>query len=151
MNERFNRIIQLFRDNSDSNFSIDQASVNEIESVENELGVKLPDSYCAFQLKLGDFDEGFLDIYSVRSPQDGNINIAGITRMEQNECEPKMPQHLIPFSDNGGGDSYCFDTSDPNKSECRVVFWDHTASEDQKPEIVACDFLEWIENEIMEL
>ncbi len=148
MNDRYKRIIQLFKDNADSNFSINQATDKEIKDAENELEIELPESYRAFQLEFGNFDWGILEVHSVKTPFLGVSNIVGITLSERTECHPNMPTHLIPFSDNGGGDSYCFDTSNYTDKECQVVFWDHTDSKNQKPEVVAKDFLEWIEKEI---
>ncbi len=148
MNDRYTKAIQLFKDNAYSNFSINPAIEKEIEIAETELEVKFPDSYKAFQLEFGDFDWGILEIYSVKKLANGIIGIVNITFSERTECHPNMPNHLIPFSGNGGGDSYCFDTSNFIDTECPIVFWDHTDSENQMTEVVAKDFIEWIENEI---
>jgi len=148
MSARYKSIAKLFRDNASNNFSVEPATIEEIEFAEKELKVQLPESYKMFQLEFGNYDWGYFDIYSVVTPQDEMINIIDITRSEQNEAHPKMPLHLIPFSDNGGGDSYCFDTSNYENKECSIVFWDHESDENQLPENVAKDFLEWLEKEI---
>ena len=88
--------------------------------------------------------DGF-DIYGVKPAPEPLQNIVGITMEERHECFPPMPAHLIPFSDNGGGDSYCFDTSRLVEGECPVVFWDHEDDEDQQPEPCGATFLDWFD------
>jgi hypothetical protein len=148
VNSRYEQTIKLFRDTASDGFSFNPATNQELSKAEKELNVNLPESYKAFQLELGDIDWAMLEIYSVKTPQEGMTNIIGITQSERTECFPNMPNYLVPFSDNGGGDSYCFDTSKITDGECPVVFWDHTSTPKQEPEVVAVDFLEWIGSEI---
>lgn len=148
MNSRYERIIKLIKDTAYDRFSFNPATDQELYKAEEELSINLPESYKAFQLDLGDIDGAKLEIYSVKTPQEGMINIIGITQSERTECFPNMPSYLVPFSGNGGGDSYCFDTSKIINGECPIVFWDHTSDPEQEPEVVAVDFLEWIDSEI---
>lgn len=148
MNIRFKQAINLFKETAYEGFSFNPATIEEINIAEKELNATLPESYKAFQLELGDIDWAMLEIYSVKTPPEGRINIIGITQSERTQCFPNMPDSLIPFSDDGGGDSYCFDTSKITDGECNIVFWDHASNSEQEPTIVAKDFVEWINKEI---
>jgi hypothetical protein len=145
---RYERTIRLLGDSASDAFSSCPATEDELLEAERELRVSLPESYKALQLELGEMCGAILEIYSVKAPQTGMLNIIGITKCERTECFPNLPSHLVPFSSNGGGDSYCFDTSKLVDGECPIVFWDHTSGAEQELEVVAADFLEWIELEI---
>jgi hypothetical protein len=132
------------------------ATPEEVDAAERDLGAAFPDSFRWFQLEFGDFKDGPFDIYSVlppdssRSPETSQRNIVGINQEERVESVPRLPPHLIAFSDSGGGDYLCFDTSRRVANECPVVWWDHEQDETQTPEPAAASFLDWIEAEISE-
>ena len=148
VNTRYEKAIKLLRDTASERFSFCPATDQEISDAEKELNVCFPESYKKFQLELGDIDWAMLEIHSVKPLQNGMYNIVGITKAERTECFPNMPNNLIPFSDNGGGDSYCFDILNLIDGECPIVFWDHTDDQTQKPKEIAVDFIEWIVSEI---
>lgn len=89
----------------------------------------------------------FAAIYSVKPAAAPGLNIVGSAQLE---WELGMPQHLIPFSDNGGGDSYCLSTSQlkgedcQDCQDCQVVFWSH---EDGTQEVVAQGFMTWLQDQ----
>ncbi len=122
----------------------DPATDAEIADAERELGCAFPESYKRFQKEFGE-GSGIIDIYGVKPLPPPMQNIVGITMSERHDCFPSMTFHLIPFSDNGGGDSYCFDTSFFESGECPVVLWDHEGIEDQQPERCGNTFLDWLE------
>ena len=128
--------------------AVDPATEEEIRAAEQELGRRLPDSYKWFQQEFGNFQNAVPDIYTVRALPKPMRNMVGIARSEQTECFPNMPLHLIAFSDNGGGDSYCFDISHYVGNECSIVLWNHENDEQQTPRIVAPTFLDWLEDEL---
>lgn len=52
-----------------------------------------------------------------------------------------FPNHLVAFSDNGGGDMICFDyREDPKTDNPPIVFWNHEANEGEDVSFVAKDF-----------
>jgi hypothetical protein len=122
----------------------------ELTAAEEALGCQLPDSYRWFQLEFGDAAHSPIDIYSVQTPEPSGVNIVGINREEGHDAYPRLPAHLIAFSDNGGGDLLCFDTSIRHDGECPVVWWDHEGDEAQHPEPAAYSFLDWLERELDE-
>lgn len=64
---------------------------------------------------------------------------------EHFEVENKMPAHLVPFSPDGGGNHYCFETN-PNNDLCPIVFWQHdyNYSDDDLPEVTNKNLADWI-------
>jgi hypothetical protein len=78
------------------------------------------------------------------------MNIVSINLDARHEGFPRLPAHLIAFSDNGGGDLYCFDTSVLESGECPVVWWDHAGNEAQQPQRVGPSFLDWLAAEVRE-
>jgi hypothetical protein len=123
------------------------ATAEEVSAAERALGCRFPDSYRWFQLEFGDFARGPLDIYSVRG--DG-LPIVSINLDARRDGYPRLPAHLIAFSDSGSGDLCCFDTSAMADGECPVVWWDHAGDEAQSPERAASSFLDWLAAEVRE-
>lgn len=148
--DRYSNVAHLFRQKALMSFTAAPATDEEITAVEQQLGHTLPDSYKRFQKEFGNFDGAFPDVYHACTPAEGMQNIVGINFSERSDYFPKMPAHLIAFSDNSGGDSYCFDTTQFKSGECPVVFWDHEDNEEQTPEVIATDFIAWLEEELNE-
>jgi hypothetical protein len=126
------------------------ATEQEIVDAERALGATMPNSFRWFQLEFGDVPNGPLDIYTARTPEPGLRNIVGINVDERTEARPRLPAQLIAFSDNGGGDLLCFDTTRHSGDECPVVWWDHEQDEQQEPQPAAPNFLDWLEGELAE-
>jgi hypothetical protein len=128
------------------------AKVEEIDRAERELGAPFPMSYRWFQLEFGDVEPGPLDIYTVCTPQGRySKHVIEANLQERTEAGPRLPAHLIAFSDNGAGDLLCFDTTRPEGAEYPVVWWNHEMGEDQEPEGAASSFLDWIEQTLKEM
>ena len=128
------------------------ANVEDIDRAERELGAQFPMSYRWFQLEFGDVEHSPLDIYTVQTPQRPySKHVIETNLQERTEAGPRLPAHLIAFSDNGGGDMLCFDTTRPEDGEYPVVWWNHEMDEDQEPEDAASSFLDWIEQELKEM
>ena len=126
------------------------ATPDELAAAEQALGSRFPDSYRWFQLEFGDIAQGPVDIYSVRTAEAAERNIVGINLEERHDAYPRLPARLIAFSDSGGGDLLCFDSSTRQDGECPVVWWDHEGDEEQRPEPAASSFLDWLEGELRE-
>lgn len=65
----------------------------------------------------------------------------------------KVPQfdHIVPFSPDGQGNFYCFNTRDLTEKgdSCSVIFWvsNYIYGEVDQPEIVNSSFVDWV-NEV---
>jgi hypothetical protein len=120
-----------------------------VAAAQDALACRFPDSYVWFQLEFGSSD-GPVEIYSVRPPEPPSINIVGVNVAERRDARPALPAHLVAFTDDGGGDFCCFDTSAMRDGECPVVWWYHDAGDDQEPELAGATFLDWLESELRE-
>ena len=121
--QRYRKVSSRFRElarSEDCEANPEPATAEEVSAAERALGCRFPDSYRWFQLELGDFAHGPLDIYSVRGagPPIVNINLDA-----RRAGYPRLPPHLIAFSDSGGGDFYCFDASDDAGDEGGISDW----------------------------
>jgi hypothetical protein len=126
------------------------ATHEELAAAEDALGCRLPASYRSFQLEFGNAAHSPVDIYSVRTPGPSEVNIVGINLDARQDLYPRLPAHLIAFTDSGGGDLLCFDSSALHDGENLVVWWNHEADEAQRPEPAASSFLDWLEQELYE-
>ena len=151
---RYDDVARLFRVQASAGatqFVPNPATSDEIAAAEREIGAPLPESFRRFQLEFGECDRGPLEIYSVRAVEPPAMNIVSRNLDARTELYPRLPQHLIAFSDNGGGDYYCFDTRARVADECPVVWWDHEDDEDQTPQPVVPSFLDWLQRELEEI
>ena len=126
------------------------AGAEDLTAAETALGCRFPASYGWFQREFGQVSNGPLDIYGVRSLEPPSLNIVDINLDERRNGQPALPAHLIAFSDSGGGDLICFDTSALVDDECPVVWWDHELDVDQELEPAGASFLDWLETELRE-
>jgi hypothetical protein len=147
--DRYVDVARRFRD-AGRGATFVPATREDVDAAQRALACRLPESYVWFQLEFGDVAKGPLDVYTVRPLEPPNQNIVAINLEERRDARPALPPHLIAFSDNGGGDFCCFDTSAMKDGETPVVWWDHEADEDQVPEPAAASFLDWIEAELRE-
>jgi hypothetical protein len=148
--DRYRAVASLFREAGRSEMTTDRATIEELTAAQADLGCRFPDSYTWFQLEFGQVERHALEIYSVRRLDPPARNIVGINLEERREGRPALPPHLIAFTDSGGGDFCCFDTTRFEDGECAIVWWDHEAGDDQQPEAAAPSFLDWIETELRE-
>ena len=149
--DRYKEVARLFREAvRDNRATFAPATLDDLTTAQNALSCRFPDSYTWFQLEFGDARHGPLDIYTVMPVEPPDRNIIGINLTERREAGPRLPPHLIAFSDSGAGDFYCFDPTAMHDGECPIVWWDHELDEDQSPEAAAPSFLDWIEAELRE-
>jgi hypothetical protein len=151
--ERYVEVAQLFRNVAQAggpSLVFTPATAENLTAAETTLGCRFPASYGWFQLEFGQVSSGPLDIYGVCPVEPPSLNIVGINLDERRNAQPALPAHLIAFSDSGGGDLLCFDTSALEGGECPIVWWDHELETDQEPEIAGASFLDWLETELRE-
>jgi hypothetical protein len=150
--ERYHQVAALFREatTADEEHGVQPATMDEVTAAQDALGCRFPDSYVWFQLEFGNARNGPLEVYTVRPAEEYVVNIVDVNLEERRDGRPALPPHLIAFSDNGGGDLYCFETSALENGECPVVWWDHEQGDDQTPEVAGPTFLDWVEAELRE-
>ncbi len=151
---RYEDVTRLFREQARTNgreLVPSPATPDEIAAAERELGAPLPESFRRFQLEFGECPHGPVEIYSVRPVEPPAVNIITRNLDARKELYPRLPQYLIAFSDDGGGDYDCFDTRQRVADECPVVWWDHELDEEQTPEPLAPSFLDWLQTRLEEI
>ena len=132
-------------------------SDNRIVEFEKQFNLTLPNDY----KHLIDLYNGIglmgNEVYGIGP----NINPAVSTETlegvyEYEHFKVGIPQflYLVPFSPDGGGNFYCFDTrtksSDGNS--CPVVFWvsNYQYTEEDAPEVTNESFLDWVQEVIID-
>lgn len=139
----FVRLAERLGDEAPENCLGDGASDIELEEIERELGVSLPQSYRRFLQEFGfTFWPDF--VYGVAHGKLPGMRVLWQTRVERHEVQPPLPPHLVPFSPDGWGNHYCLDTTQLREGECPVVFWNHEAAADQTPERTHRSFTAWL-------
>lgn len=125
-----------------------KASFEIIERFEKRFSVELPKDY----KELLSFTNGFSlmgsDVLGVFD-QPQKWDLFRVYQIEHDEVIIPMPKQFIPFSPDGQGNFYCFDTSKITNTgySCEVVFWtsNYEYSEMEMPEVThnsLCEFIE---------
>jgi len=80
------------------------------------------------------------------------IGIEQVYEYEHKVRSPTMPKYLVPFSPDGAGNHYCFDTMKANGDSCWIVFWEgrYSYSNNDLPEVTHKTFREWVMDIIVE-
>lgn len=147
MNNSYKRIIDFL---GGSTFT--PATLEELENIEHELGIRFPNSYREFQLEVGDFCHNSIEVFTVSS---SNVCSDSILEMRKyiskygddaftqayNGEIPDIPENFIPFS-YSGNNYYCFDIQNSTEGECPIVLFG------DEPMVVADNFVDWFINEI---
>lgn len=80
------------------------------------------------------------------------LSLESVYRREHEEVRYPQPDYLVPFSSDGGGNFYCFDTRyiTKNGTSCPVVFWvsNYQYTETDTPEVVYNSFVDFV-NEVI--
>lgn len=122
------------------------ASEEAIARAEKTLGVSIRGGYRRFLRQFGWGGVEHLELYGLGRDVPPHLNLVRVTLSERNEAEPRLPHHLVPVMNDGSGNLHCLDTR--NQNEPSIVFWDHEAMEDQKPEFEATDFSSWLAEQL---
>lgn len=116
-----------------------------IDDFEKKFNIKLPNDYRFFLSKHNGATLLGTSIYGIL-PKDSSNSLEGNYIFEHNEVGNEMYAYLVPFSPDGGGNHYCFDSRFHNQESCPVVFWQHdyNYSEDDMPEVTNESFVSWV-------
>lgn len=138
------------------NFSKDIITLNEplkdfiiVENFERERNLKLPNDYKYLLSKHDGIDLMGVTIYGFT----GVENVDTVYNFEHHEVVFPQFDYLMPFSPDGGGNFYCFDTREcDNNNSCSIVFWtsNYEYKEDDQPEQTNLSFSEWMEEVMLD-
>ncbi len=126
--------------------SIDERRILELEE---KLGFQLPKDYRTFLKVHNGLALMGVTIYGIDNRL---FSLEKAYSFEHYEVDNPMPEYLLPFSPDGGGNHYCFDLRACSLESCEVVFWQHDFiySEEHKPEVVNPNFSDWVEEVVIE-
>jgi hypothetical protein len=119
-----------------------------VENFEQKYNLRLPRDYKYLLTKHNGIDLMGVSIYGFA----GAENLETVYEFEHNEVAYPQYNYFVPFSPDGGGNFYCFDTRYINDESCPVVFWtsNYEYSEDDQPELSNESFADWIKEVLIE-
>jgi cell wall assembly regulator SMI1 len=120
------------------------ASQEEVRIAEINLGVTFPKSFRQFLNEYGWARFGHQELYGLGRDVPAYLELIRNTRAEREKMHPFLLPDLVPLMNDGAGNHYCLDTRMMKEGECPVVFWNHELGENQDPERVSDDFVNWI-------
>lgn len=141
----FDQLVQRLESSPSKAFG-EGASKHDLHAASARLGVNLVGGYRHFLERFGWGGIGSFELYGLGSDVPPYLDLVAVAKSERTQMRPSLPAHLIPLMNDGGGNLYCLDLS--KAGEPPVVFWAHTAGEEQEPEPVAPDFVSWMEERL---
>ena len=125
-----------------------------IECFESRFNVKLPEDY-KYLLNVTNGFSLMGDVVLGMTDEQYGEDLFSVYQFEHFEVVVPQYKHLIPFSPDGGGNFYCFDThvktngGDSNQ----IVFWysNYEYSESDPPEVTHQSLADYIKNWIIAL
>jgi hypothetical protein len=123
-----------------------------VAAFERATGLTLPADYRAVIACVNGFSVMGSEVYGLGGP-DEPVSLEAVYYREHVEVYVPQPVYLVPFSSDGGGNFYCFDTRYPSTAtgSCPVVFWvsNYLYTEADPPEIVYPSFLAFVQEVII--
>ncbi len=97
------------------------SNLNSVAIFEKKHNIVLPDDYKYLLKRCNGFDLMGVTVYGFN---EDNESIVNVYDFEHFEVESPQFSYLVPFSPDGGGNYYCFDTSKLSNDSCKIVFWE---------------------------
>ena len=124
-----------------------------IHRFEEEFQIKLPADYKYLLSKTNGFSLMGFEVLGITYTDD--YNLVNAYQFEHFEVIVPQYKHLIPFSPDGGGNFYCFDTSVKTQGgdSNRIVFWysNYEYTESDPPEVTHESLADYVNNWIIRL
>lgn len=124
------------------------ATADEVSEAERLLGATLPSSYRTFLVDFGWGGVGDWEVFGLGEDVPPYLDLVRVTLSERTEMVPPLPERLVPFHNDGGGNLYCLNTGRSAGTECPVVFWDHEGEVGQEPPVLAESFASWLSDRL---
>jgi antitoxin YobK len=123
-----------------------------VNSAEERLSVKFPETYRRFLLDYGAGGLGSFEIYGLIQEDFENhgylhLDVVWLTKKERTASN--LPQYLLPIFDLGDGEIFCLDLRHKEGNEAQVVgFTPGYSTADQSLDVVAEDFGELLLDQV---
>lgn len=124
---------------------------NRISLFEEKYGLQMPDDFKKFICQYNGIELFSDEVYGFYP--DKPLSIESVYYREHFEVAIPLFDYLVPFSPDGGGNFYCFDTrTHLPEGSCPVVFWvsNYLYSKDDMPEIVNASFVDWFKQVMLD-
>jgi hypothetical protein len=122
------------------------------EAFERSVSLTLPVDYKTVVAHINGFSLMGNEVYGLKGEADLS-SLEAVYQREHVGVRYPQPVYLVPFSPDGRGHFYCFDTRYPSEktSSCPVVFWatNYLYTEEDAPEVVYHSFLDFVEEVII--
>lgn len=147
-----NDIIEMLQLFSDEIITLNNpANQESILLFQSGYNIKLPEDYITFIQKINGLSLMGTTVYGL-GEEAWEFSLEKNHKREHEEVGNPMYDYLIPFSPDGGGNHYCFDTRTNSRDSCNIVFWQHdyAYTEDDPPEITNTSFTEWLKEVVID-
>ena len=128
------------------------SSESSIKKAEAELGLKLPNDYLDFIKTYNGINLQGIEVFGIKDYNNSLKNLQELYFYEHRMNIFQMPPELIPFSPDGFGNHYCFDSSKITKNSMEIIFWQsgYEYTKFDTPELVNSSFLEWLKEVVID-
>lgn len=124
---------------------------NRIKEFELEYDLNLPEDFKLFISQINGFSLMGSEVYGFDKTKANSIE--NIYYREHFKVRIPQYPYLVPFSPDGRGNFYCLDThSNESENKLSIVFWvsNYEYSTEDPPEIVASNFINWIQKVVID-
>ena len=118
------------------------ATLSDIEAAEHLLGLPIEGGYRHFLSRFGWGGAGAFELFGLGKDVPPYLDLVRLTLSERHEMHPRLAPHLLPLTNDGGGNLYCLDAR--INGEPPIVFWDHEIGPEQEPGLDAPNFAVWL-------
>lgn len=119
---------------------------------ERENSLTLPADYKELMARVNGFSLMSNEVYGFKGSENV-LSLEAVYQREHVSVYYPQPAYLVPFSADGSGNFYCFDTRYPSTetTSCPVVFWisNYAYTVEDAPEVVYHSFLDFVEEVII--
>ncbi|NSL91248.1 SMI1/KNR4 family protein, partial [Chitinophaga sp. Mgbs1] len=114
--------------------------------------LSLPEDFKYFCSEVNGFDLMGTEVYGFLPDSLTSMSIEKLYHREHKLIKFPQPEYLVPFSPDGSGDFYCFDTRSHNGGSCPVVFWysNYNYTDEDVPEKANDSFVEWMQEVVID-
>jgi hypothetical protein len=152
--ENIEKVILELKKFSKDILTIEKPLFDEIlmKNFESTYHIKLPPDYKYFLKKINGFSLMGNEVYGLdggKTPQ----SLEKIYYREHFLVQYPQHQYIVPFSPDGRGNFYCFDTrSIKSDGTCPIVFWvsNYLYTDSDAPEVVNGNFSEFVQQVIID-